>query len=253
MRSLIIAFAMYSKIPMPRVSWDDKGMRYAMCFFPAVGAVLGALSAFLFWLLDALQAPDLMLAALLAALPLVYTGGIHMDGFMDTQDAVHSYADREKRLQILKDSHIGAFAVIGALAYMTLSVGLFSAANEVTMPVIAASYAYSRILSAIAVTAFPKAKKDGMLRTFSDRASDRVFPILIAELATFAAALLALSGIYGAAILIAGALVFAWYHHMAVKMFGGTTGDLAGYFVCLAELWMLAAVVFLDLILRSVL
>lgn len=252
MRSLVIAFAMYSRVPMPRVNWDEKGMKYAMCFFPAVGAGLGGLCALVYRLLVLCQAPDLLRAALLTVLPFVYTGGIHMDGFMDTQDAIHSYGDRQKRLAILKDSHIGAFAAISAFVYMILSLGLFSVANGSTIPAIAASYVYSRILSAIAVVAFPKAKKDGTLRTFSDQSGNRVFPILLVELTCFAAAALVLLRLQGAVLLAAGALVFAWYHHLAVKTFGGTTGDLAGYFVCEAEIYMLLAIVFLQLIERSI-
>ena len=54
---------------------------------------------------------------------LLVTGGIHLDGFMDTTDARSSYGDREKKLAILKDSHVGAFAVIGCSFYLILSAG----------------------------------------------------------------------------------------------------------------------------------
>ena len=52
------------------------------------------------------------------AIILLVTGGIHMDGYMDTMDALHSYGNREKKLEILKDSHIGAFAVIMTVLYV---------------------------------------------------------------------------------------------------------------------------------------
>ena len=57
------------------------------------------------------------------AIPFLVTGGIHMDGFMDTMDAVHSYGDRTKKLEILKDPHLGAFAVICAAVYLLLYTG----------------------------------------------------------------------------------------------------------------------------------
>ena len=57
---------------------------------------------------------------------LLITGGIHIDGYMDTMDAVHSYGDREKKLEILKDSHIGAFAVIMLVTYVLAAAGAFS-------------------------------------------------------------------------------------------------------------------------------
>ncbi len=243
MRALIIAFSMYSKVPMPHVPWNDRDMKYAMCFFPAVGAGLGACFWLLFLLLSGLKFPDFARAALLTALPVLYTGGIHLDGFLDTQDAIHSYGDRERRLQILKDPHVGAFAVIYGIVYVLVSAALFSMADEKTAGPIACTFVYSRILSAIAVVRFPKAKKDGTLRTFSDRAGGHVLCVLAGELAVFAAASLFLFEAAGAVLLVTGLLVFAWYHHLAVKTFGGTTGDLAGYFVCEAQLWMLAALV----------
>ena len=48
MQSLIIAFAMYSKIPMPRADWNDKNMRYAFCWFPVIGLVIGVIGAYIF-------------------------------------------------------------------------------------------------------------------------------------------------------------------------------------------------------------
>lgn len=53
-------------------------------------------------------------------LPILLTGGIHMDGFMDTMDALHSYQDRERKLEILKDSHVGAFACLSLICEMFL-------------------------------------------------------------------------------------------------------------------------------------
>ena len=54
--------------------------------------------------------------------PIIITGGIHMDGFLDTQDALGSYQPRERRLEILKDSHAGAFAIISCAVYLMMYV-----------------------------------------------------------------------------------------------------------------------------------
>ena len=56
-------------------------------------------------------------AVVLVLVPVIVTGGIHVDGLLDTSDALSSWRDREKRLEILKDSHAGAFAVITACVY----------------------------------------------------------------------------------------------------------------------------------------
>ena len=115
-RSFVIAFTTYSRVPMPQVEWSEENRKYAMCFFPLIGAVIGA--ALWLWLLlcDRLALGALLRGAGGAMIPLLVTGGIHMDGFMDTSDALASWQPKEKRLEILKDSRIGAFAAMGCCA-----------------------------------------------------------------------------------------------------------------------------------------
>ena len=120
MRAAIIAFSMYSRIPMPMFEWKEEDMKYAMCFFPAIGAVIGAVFFGMYLLLDRILTGKILAAGILLAVPLFITGGIHMDGFMDTCDARASYGDREKKLGILKDTHTGAFAVIFGGLYLIL-------------------------------------------------------------------------------------------------------------------------------------
>ena len=111
-RGIAVAFSTYSKIPMPQFVWKEEDMRYSMCFFPWIGAVIGAILWGWFRLSALLGISTLAFILISAALPLIITGGFHVDGFMDTMDALHSYQPRERKLEILKDSHIGAFSVI---------------------------------------------------------------------------------------------------------------------------------------------
>ena len=90
LKSIIVAFSMYSKIPMPQVEWSEKSMRYYMCFFPAVGAVIGLCVVGGYFLMEKLKMSQSAAAAILTALPVLLNGGIHMDGFMDTMDAKSS-------------------------------------------------------------------------------------------------------------------------------------------------------------------
>ena len=125
--SLIIAIAMYSKIPMPQAEWNEKNMRYAMCFFPVVGVVIGAAEfAAGYALLHWLHCKPLLFSVAMTLIPVLITGGIHLDGFADTVDAMSSYAERERRLEILKDPHTGAFAIIGLCCYFLANVGIWS-------------------------------------------------------------------------------------------------------------------------------
>ena len=182
-------------------------------------------------------------AAVLTALPILLTGGIHMDGFLDTIDAKSSYQPKEKRLQILKDPHTGAFAIIYGIVYLLLSFGLFSEVHFKAMPFVALGYVFSRILSGLSVTALKKAKKEGMAASCAEAAAKQVKWILIAELVLCIAGYFWMHPIYGGSCILAGLGCFFYYRRMAYRIFGGITGDLAGYFLQLCELLILAVVV----------
>ena len=118
MKSLIIAFAMYSKFPMPRVDWEKKALSWALCWFPLVGLAVGAVLWLWLALAGWLGFGAVFTAALALLLPIALSGGIHLDGFCDTCDALSSHQSRERKLEILKDSHTGAFAIICCGLYL---------------------------------------------------------------------------------------------------------------------------------------
>ena len=169
----------------------------------------------------------------------------------DTIDAISSYGDREKKLQILKDPHTGAFAVIGLCVYFVAVLALWSEAESYMLPIAACMYPLSRALSGISVVSFHPAKNSGLLRTFQDGAQKKRVRIVLIIWACICGGIMLYLGwqqggafVAGAAAVIAAALlVFAYYHRMSRKKFGGTTGDLAGYFLQMCELAMLAVIV----------
>ena len=79
LESMNIAFSMYSRIPMPRVDWNEKNMKFALCFFPLVGLVIGLLQGIVLWNLQGCS--TILAAAVAVLLPVLLTGGIHVDGF----------------------------------------------------------------------------------------------------------------------------------------------------------------------------
>ena len=240
--SCVIAFSTYSRIPMPQVEWNEKNMRHTLAFFPLVGAAVGLI----FWLVDVigyqLGFGMVLRAALLTAVPVVVTGGIHLDGYCDTVDALASHASREKKLEILKDSSAGAFAVIWCAVWFLVYFGLMTEKGSGLTITVAAGYLLSRTLSALAVDRLPSARA-GMGATLKSSSS---FPWWMLTL--YGAAYLAVVLLMGAPVpgLVAFAAVVAFYfiyRRMALKVFGGFTGDLAGWFVTVCELVILAAVV----------
>ncbi|MBE5961381.1 MAG: adenosylcobinamide-GDP ribazoletransferase [Lachnospiraceae bacterium] len=249
MKGFIIAFSMYSKIPMPKLEWTKENMKYAICYFPLIGAVIGLISYGAYSLFNVLGAGDGLRASILVVLPLLVTGGIHMDGFLDTSDALNSYGDREKKLAILKDPNAGAFAVIRGFIYMFLLFGLFSEADEKSILLAGIGYVYSRAYSGLSVVSFQNARGNGTLAAFSQNAEKkRVQLVMIGYLLLSAGLFLMVDMVAGAACMVAGAGVFLYYKKMSYAKFGGITGDLAGYFVELCELAVLAAAVMVQLI-----
>ncbi|MBQ0065215.1 MAG: adenosylcobinamide-GDP ribazoletransferase [Firmicutes bacterium] len=241
MKSLIVAFSMYSKIPMPRFIWDSEDMKYHLVFFPLVGGVIGLLE-YIWFQLNTVLSFNLLLYTMIAfVIPLLITGGFHLDGFLDTQDALHSYQNRERKLEILKDPHIGAFAIISLLIYVCFAFGFIGYINQTTIVCMCAGFVYSRICSGISVTYFPKAKKDGMVVT-SSKTEDKTWvgKILIVEFVFVTMILFFVCDI--STVLIEWAtiqLTFFYYYYKSKKEFGGITGDLAGWFVCVSELAVL--------------
>lgn len=165
--ALIIAFSTYSRIPMPHVEWSEDNKKYSMCFFPMIGCTVGICVILWIWLCGILKINLFFKGVVATVLPLLITGGIHMDGFMDTLDAMASWQSKERRLEILKDTHTGAFAVIGCSAYLLVSAGAMSELSVTGAAGFTLACIVSRALSALALTCFPKARKNGLLSDFA--------------------------------------------------------------------------------------
>ena len=234
---------MFSKIPMPQADWSEENMRYMLCFFPFVGTAIGVVMLAVEWICRYLGLGSSFIAAALILVPVLVTGGIHVDGLLDTSDALSSWRDREKRLEILKDSHAGAFAVITACVYFLAMYGgmnqIVEQENYQMLYILAAGYMVSRCLSGIGVITLPKANANGTVAEFSRKAQDtRVRNTLIVYLVLLTVFMLWIQPVWGAAVIVTALLVFLFYVHKAMKYFGGTTGDLSGYFLCLCEVWI---------------
>lgn len=246
LRAAVYSFSMYSRIPMPRLSLTKEDARYMFCFFPLVGGAVGILSAFVYSVLTRLGMGASLKGAILCVIPIWITGGIHMDGFLDTIDAKSSWADRERKLAILKDSHTGAFAIIYGVLYEILCFGLFTEITPGLIGFTSIGYVYSRALSGLGAVVFKQARTEGTLAELAECTRRRgVIGAMAVYIAVSCAAMIHLNPVYGGACTGAGMIAFIYYKQMAYREFGGITGDLAGYFVQICELAVLGAVVIL--------
>lgn len=243
-KSFFISFSMYSKIPVPQFEWKDEDMKYALCFFPWVGAVIGILTYFWGAVCINYHLGKLLFAAIGTAIPLLVSGGFHVDGYMDTMDALHSYQSRERKLEILKDSHIGAFSVIQTIFYYLIFVGAYSEIGSLrAMAVVGAGYFLSRTVSGMGVITLKCAKKEGLLYLFSSKAHEKIVKIsLVSQFILCVLFMLYLSPVTGVAVTAGGILAFLYYRYRCYKEFGGITGDTSGYCVTLCEVITVAIV-----------
>ena len=236
-----MAFSMFSVIPMPIVEWKQENMKYMLCSLPLVGAVIGA-SLFLWYLIaGALGFSQLLTAAGFTLIPVAISGGIHLDGFCDTVDAVSSHAAPERKREILKDSHAGAFAIIWLSFYMIMYFALMGEAENIKLLVIVPLL--SRAAGAFAGTAFPSSGKEGLLKSFRDGASKKAAVILILWCIALLAAMAFISPLCAALSAAAVMICALSVRKMALKEFGGMSGDIAGFMISVTELALLLALV----------
>lgn len=241
--SFFIALSMYSRIPVPRVDWEKENMRYAMCFFPMIGVVIGAVMYLAGWLLDKAAVGTLFRGVVFTLIPIIITGGIHMDGFMDTMDALGSWGDREKKLEILKDSHAGAFAILGMGCYLMWSVAVWSELPAEVLRVCGVGFVLSRALSGFSVVTFPAARNSGLLKMFQDGAQKKVVRITMCLYVAAAVIMMAVMNARAMTGAVIGVMIaFLYYIVVSRKQFGGVTGDLAGFFLETAELAMFTGI-----------
>ncbi|WP_455147193.1 adenosylcobinamide-GDP ribazoletransferase, partial [Stomatobaculum longum] len=101
LHAFCIAAAMYSRLPVPNVRWDEESKAMVLFFFPLLGVIEGGLLYGIarFLLFGRVSAP--LAAFVMTAAPLLFTGGIHFDGFLDTVDALGSWKGKAEKLAIL--------------------------------------------------------------------------------------------------------------------------------------------------------
>lgn len=244
LRSIVMAFSCFTAVPMPNVEWNDKNMRYILAAFPLAGCLVGG-AVWLWWLVcDAAGFGTLLRAVGLALLPLAITGGIHMDGFSDVVDAQSSHATPERKRQILKDPHTGAFATMAVCAYMLAYVAFASELPARLVPALALVPVVSRCLCAHMATSWQAASPHGMFATFRSASHARVVRAVVAlGLVAATMAMMACSLVVGGIAVVLALALAAWLKRFSMREFGGMSGDLLGLYVQCSELAMLVGIV----------
>ena len=242
LKSLCIAFSTYSALPVPQFEWNEKSLAYSFCFLPAVGLLIALAEYVWLWSCWYTGFNLILRAAVAAAVPLLITGGIHMDGFCDTVDALSARQDAQRSLEIMKDSRAGAIAVIFCGVYLLLDFGLISEVSG-CRTAFCAVFVLSRAVSVLSVTGYRNARGSGMLAAFQQPARRTAVRRTAWAWIVLCALIMDLESVYtGTGALLGCAAAWHIYHRMALRRFGGITGDTSGFFVQILELSMLAGI-----------
>ena len=235
--AFFMALSMFCAVPCPYRPWRKESRKLMLFFFPFVGAVIGAIWALSVAMCRYFNVPSPVLGAVIAAMPYLLTGFFDLDGFMDTNDALLSRRDLDERLRILKDSRVGAFAVIavGLLLMFAYASG-YTIAQKDTNPLILFFIPIaSRFFAAIAVFNM-KPLEHSQYSSESEAPSHWSITVFLVQAVVVVPLIWLLTGPDGIIVAAAagGFYVVALLH--AVKDLGGISGDLSGYALTLGEL-----------------
>lgn len=224
-----MAWGMFLAIPCPKKLWRESGRRKMLACLPLVGVAVSAV-----WALCACVARYLPLplgAALCAAAPWLVTGFFHLDGFMDVCDAVLSRRDLATRQSILKDSHCGAFAVIGMVLLALGQWSAFLSMEDVSLWTLAFLPVVSRACASLAVLTL-RPLHTSQYSAMERRGAEVTVSALVLLAVVIAAAV---SACISLAPLVTAAAYWlaAWYGY---RQLDGMSGDVSGFALTIAEL-----------------
>ena len=237
--SFLLAFSMYSISPKTKMERSNENTKYILIFIPFIGIVIGYILNKWAVVYPYLCSYMIFPAVVGAVLPSMLSAGAHLDGFFRTVDALCSHQSRERKLQILEDSHGGYFAIIVCVWYFMLAIGVWSEMPVDGWFVVAYVFVVSRALYGFSILALKHAKEskcsiyvpEGKLRIFESG-------ILLVYVYVCAVSMISLNATAGIYCMIGALVAFLISIYVAYRHFGGVTEDTAGFFVQICEVLM---------------
>ena len=233
--------------------WTEESFGKSVKFFPAVGAVLGICYAVPLFIFIYVTNGELSIftGALGFFLSVVLTGGIHCDGLMDSADGLFSGREKDKMLEIMKDSRAGAFGVVSLVNVAALEISAIAELAKI-LPMLLCIAVYAapvigRLAMVLAISIFPYARPEGIGKAFSKYATLKTFFVALVETIFLLSPLIFFEvEIFLTAIVsLCAAVLFALYFGKYVMLkIGGLTGDIYGAVEFLAEVLVLIIFLF---------
>lgn len=262
---------MYTKIPMPKLEMNNATLKYCLYFLPLTGLIVGLAEVAWLIICVTLGFSPVLFGAGACAVPFLLTGGIHMDGYVDTSDALNSHADVKKKHYILSDPHVGAFSVISSIIYILM---MFAALYEIYSMIgglqglwiigeegpgesaesrlrdfaisLGIVFIASRALTSLSAASIRPSKKEGLLYTFVIFTNKKYLAaVSLIVIILCCAVIVKLFGWHGLAFPAGMFSVYLYFRIMSIHQFRGISGDLCGWLVQVTELLLLIILVFL--------
>ncbi|CAM3710794.1 adenosylcobinamide-GDP ribazoletransferase [Castellaniella denitrificans] len=240
LRLFFTALQFFTRLPVPAwVGFRPAWLQHCTRYYPLVGWVAGGVAALAFWLGQALW-PQPVAVLLSMAAGLVLTGAFHEDGFADVCDGLGGAVSRERALDIMKDSRLGTYGVVGLGLMLALK---FAVLNALPPAWVAAAlllaHPASRLGSALLIWRMRYAREEGKAKPLGRRMRDGEF-MTAAACGLLPALVMAVTGVLPAAGVgwaMAGGLAgAAWMARVLKRRLGGYTGDGLGAAQQLSEL-----------------
>ena len=244
-KELVAAIRFLSILPIPgavqlfQIDADETDAKIfsGSVYFPLVGVLL----AVMLWLVVFLfgsHVSGLVLAALLVVALVVLTGGLHLDGLMDCCDGLFGGHSREHTLEIMRDSRVGSFGVLGGACILILKFALLASLDLRQLPfALLTILPVARWTMVLAMYAYPGARPSGLGMSFRQTVTRS--RVICAFILTLIIAMLAGHIIVGLIILVCGALLTWVIGAYVTSTLGGLTGDTYGAITEIAEVVLL--------------
>lgn len=237
LKGFLINLQFFTSIPIPlQIPMDKEHLEKAIKTFPLLGLLQGCIYAgILYSFLHWTPFSDLTTAFAVWLAVILLTGGIHLDGWMDTSDAFFSYRDKEKRLEIMSDPRTGAFGVLSVIVLLSARFLFIYEITQMAQPI---SYFfiilipfYSKMVMGVLLLNVKTAKNGGLGSLFKQAASEKTlsFYIIYTVILIGLTAIFIKDALWGILLFlfVAGGVI-AFLKEKVVNWFGGMTGDVLG-------------------------
>lgn len=230
LESIVVAFQFLTRLYLPiNVEWDTANLRRSVMWFGLVGAFIGAILAGAMTIFNRFDLIPAVAAIIILLIWIFITGGMHIDGISDMADGFFSMRDKEKTLEIMKDSHVGAFGVITIVFLLLIKFEMLKEfiIIEKNVWLLILPPTIARIAAGLVLSFYETTKKSGLGYTFHS-SDPRIFWAIGFIVTLIISSILNIKSLIfiGIAIL-ASNLMAIW----AKKKIGGLNGDIYGAIV----------------------